>query len=99
MWCLANNYTIVSFNGATPEQSCFETDLITRIICRAFQGIGGSGIYSLASLMFYELGPPSTFAGYTSLVSAVFALAFVLGPIFGGLINKSSTWRWIFLPK
>jgi MFS family permease len=67
------------------------------IILRAFQGIGGSGTYSLIVIIFYELVPPEKFASYTSMVSGVLAIGMVTGPLFGGLINNYTTWRWIFL--
>ena len=70
-----------------------------RIVFRALQGIGGSGIYAICTVIFFELVPPEKFASYTSLVSVVFVLSLLLGPILGGVINNSSHWRWIFLLK
>lgn len=70
-----------------------------RIIFRAFQGIGGAGTYSMAFVIFFELVPPEKFASYTSMVSVVFAVAILLGPLLGGAVNKYTTWRWIFLLK
>jgi MFS family permease len=66
---------------------------------RALQGVGGSGTYALVVVIFFELIPPEKFATYTSAVSGVLALALLLGPLLGGLINNYTTWRWIFLLK
>ena len=47
------------------------------------------------------MAPPEEYAKYSAILSSVFALSTLLGPLFGGLINNSqnSTWRWIFLLK
>ncbi|KAL8902863.1 MAG: hypothetical protein Q9207_004328 [Kuettlingeria erythrocarpa] len=63
----------------------------------AMQGIGGAGSYSLVFVIFFEMVPPQKFARYSSMLSAVFALALLLGPLLGGAINNSISWRWIFL--
>ncbi|PWY74483.1 MFS general substrate transporter [Aspergillus sclerotioniger CBS 115572] len=49
------------------------------IVFRAFQGMGGSGIYSVSFLL-----------------SSVYAIANLLGPILGGAITDHTTWRWVF---
>ncbi|KAL9079240.1 MAG: hypothetical protein Q9157_001858 [Trypethelium eluteriae] len=41
--------------------------------------------------------PKAKYALYTSLVSTVFALSLLLGPLIGGAINDNTTWRWVFL--
>ncbi|KAH8722881.1 major facilitator superfamily domain-containing protein [Phaeosphaeriaceae sp. PMI808] len=41
--------------------------------------------------------PPEKIPKAAAAVSVVIAFALVLGPIFGGAINQSSTWRWVFL--
>lgn len=50
-------------------------------------------------VIFFELVPPDKFAGYTSMVSGVLAMALLFGPLLGGIINNFTTWRWIFLLK
>jgi MFS family permease len=47
--------------------------------------------------MFFELVPPEKFATYTSMISGVLAIGIVIGPLFGGVINNFTTWRWVFL--
>ncbi|KAL5041369.1 hypothetical protein BDW71DRAFT_217899 [Aspergillus fruticulosus] len=67
------------------------------IICRALQGIGGAGNYTLCMAITTELVPPVKYAKYASLMSIVYGFSLLLGPILGGTISQSSTWRWIFL--
>lgn len=94
----ANNGSAVR----SSEHPCLDSrqaDSEFRIVCRAFQGIGGSGTYSLSILMVYELVPPPKYPTYTAMSTLVIALAAMLGPVFGGLITARSTWRWVFLLK
>lgn len=66
------------------------------IICRVFQGVGGAGCYSLATVMTYEFVPKDKLGIYGALNAVAVALATLMGPLFGGLINNQTTWRWIF---
>jgi len=50
-------------------------------------------------IIIFELITPEKIPKAAAGVSIVFAFALVLGPIFGGAINESSSWRWIFLFK
>ncbi|KAI0904704.1 putative multidrug resistance protein fnx1 [Ustulina deusta] len=83
----------VAFSGG-----CGGAQTMTQLIVfRVLQGIGGSGLFSLTMIMFYELVPPEEYARYTSVVMVMYTLSLVLGPIFGGLISLRTTWRWVFL--
>jgi len=61
------------------------------------QGVGASGIYSMIMVIAPTLAPPEKFGKYIAMVSTVFILASVLGPILGGAINSHGQWRWVFL--
>jgi predicted MFS family arabinose efflux permease len=50
-------------------------------------------------IIVFELISPEKIPKAAAAVSVVIAFALVLGPIFGGAINQSSTWRWVFLFK
>ena len=77
----------------------FAQSLNQLIACRAMQGIGGSGLYSLSMVIFPEIGPPTMMKWIASLAGAVVALAGVLGPVLGGVITHYTTWRWVFWIK
>lgn len=66
------------------------------IVFRAFQGLGGSGLYSMPLTVLPEITPPETFPLMSALSGIVFAVAAVLGPTLGGVITTQSTWRWVF---
>ncbi|KAI0124705.1 major facilitator superfamily domain-containing protein [Xylariales sp. AK1849] len=71
-------------------------DMTTLIIFRAFQGIGGSGLYSLAQIGLFEIGPRNKSGLLAALIGMTLAVSFVLGPVLGGTISTYATWRWIF---
>lgn len=68
-------------------------------MCRAFQGIGASGLYSLTQISLVEVGPVDKPSLMGAMIGATLAVAFVLGPIIGGLISQLSDWRWLFNMK
>lgn len=68
-------------------------------ILRAFQGIGGGGIYTLAFSMSLQMVPPEGLPSLSAIISAAYACSAVLGPILGGLISEHTTWRWVFYMK
>ncbi|KAK4032521.1 major facilitator superfamily transporter [Parachaetomium inaequale] len=70
--------------------------MLQLIIFRAIQGIGGSGIYSLVTVMTPLMVPPAKYPTYVAIISSVFAISSVLGPLLGGAISDHTTWRWVF---
>ncbi|EEY15609.1 conserved hypothetical protein [Verticillium alfalfae VaMs.102] len=66
----------------------------SRSFSELFQGMGGSGIYSLSPIMVSADGPlRPKFATYIAIVTSVFAISSVLGPLLGGAITDNTTWR------
>lgn len=70
-----------------------------RIVFRALQGIGGSGIFSVVFVSVIDICPARWLGPYSAAVSSVFAIASILGPILGGVISDTGDWKWIFLLK
>ncbi|KAF1845850.1 putative MSF multidrug transporter [Cucurbitaria berberidis CBS 394.84] len=70
--------------------------MVQLIVFRAFQGIGGSGLYSLTFVAIMKLISPEKIGFYSGVISSVFAVANLLGPLLGGTISDRTTWRWIF---
>ncbi|KAM3150211.1 hypothetical protein ABEW05_009498 [Botrytis cinerea] len=67
------------------------------IIFRAFQGIGSGGNFALGNIILFELVPKNLYTRYTTFISIVYSISFSLGPVLGGALNHSKTWRWVFL--
>lgn len=63
------------------------------------QGIGGSGIYSNVFVIVTKIITPDKIGLYTGILTSVFAIASLLGPILGGVIVDNTTWRWVFFLK
>ena len=69
------------------------------IVFRALQGIGGSGLYTMCTIIALSAVPPSRIGEMATYVSLTQAVAVVLGPILGGAITHQTytdNWRWIF---
>ena len=66
------------------------------IVFRALQGIGGGAIYALSFILIGFLFPPEKRAKMQALVSGLWGIASILGPLAGGVITQYWSWRWIF---
>lgn len=69
------------------------------IVFRSLQGMGGAGGFSLTMLMTYEIVPKEKIPLYGSFYSVAVAVSTLLGPLLGGAINDTTTWRWVFYFK
>lgn|SRR5688572_8989304 len=73
--------------------------ILCSIICRAFQGIGASGLYSLTQIGLVEVGPSHRPSVIGALIGSTLAFAFIIGPLVGGAVAHLSDWRWLFNMK
>lgn len=46
-----------------------------------------------------QLVPVTEYGKYIGIISSVFAIASVAGPLIGGAIASNTSWRWVFLLK
>lgn len=63
---------------------------------RAIQGLGAGGIFPVASAVIGDTFPPEKRGSALGVIGAVFGLAFVIGPVIGGVLLAFS-WHWLFL--
>ena len=72
------------------------TSMNQLIAFRAFQGLGGGVLMSLAFVIVGDLFAPAERGKIQGVVAAVFGLASVVGPTLGGFLTDTLSWNWIF---
>jgi EmrB/QacA subfamily drug resistance transporter len=66
------------------------------VLFRAIQGLGGGAIYALAFIIVGVIYPPDQRAKMQGIISGIWGIASILGPLAGGIIVEHWSWRWIF---
>lgn len=65
------------------------------LIGRSIQGLGSGGIFPVASAVIGDTFPREKRGSALGLIGAVFGVAFMIGPILGGVLLLAH-WRWLF---
>jgi EmrB/QacA subfamily drug resistance transporter len=73
------------------------SSMVVLIVGRGVQGIGAGGILSLSLIIFGDLFTGPRRGQMQGFITAVWGLASIVGPLLGGLIVDSWSWRWVFL--
>ena len=66
------------------------------IMARIALGIGGGLLLPLAASVLADCTPPNQLTKYLALLTAINASGAAAGPVLGGLLTDSLSWRWIF---
>jgi EmrB/QacA subfamily drug resistance transporter len=66
------------------------------IIFRGIQGIGGGILVTSVFIVIADLFPPEKRGKYMGIVTSIYGLASIIGPLLGGIIIDHLNWRWIF---
>ena len=76
---------------------CGTADTMTQLIVYRFiQGLGGGGLMISSQAITGDLIPPRVRGTYMAPMGAMFGIASILGPIIGGWLTDSVSWRWTF---
>ena len=75
--------------GAAPSMEAL-------VLFRAVQGLGGGAIYALSFIVVGILYPPQERAKVQGIISGIWGVAAILGPLAGGIIVEHWSWRWAF---
>jgi EmrB/QacA subfamily drug resistance transporter len=76
-------------------------NLPTLILFRALQGVGAGGVQPIATTILGDIYHPTERAHVQGLVSSVFGVAAVLGPLLGAFLVEQGSWQlvfWVNLP-
>ncbi|MEV0132828.1 MDR family MFS transporter [Dactylosporangium sp. NPDC050688] len=71
-------------------------DMAQLIGFRAVQGLGGGGLMVGALALIAELVPPRQSGRLMGLFGTMMPVAFIAGPLLGGLFTDHLSWRWAF---
>jgi DHA2 family multidrug resistance protein len=66
------------------------------IIARIFQGLGGGGLQPLSQAILFETFPVAEHGLAMAVFGMGVVMAPILGPVVGGWITDTLTWRWVF---
>jgi EmrB/QacA subfamily drug resistance transporter len=66
------------------------------VFLRALQGIGAGGNFALAYIVVSEVSAPEERGRMMGLISFVWGVSSVMGPLLGGFIVTYLTWPWVF---
>lgn len=67
-------------------------DFTHMLIGRSLQGIGGGGIITLTAILIADIVPLNERPKYFGMLSAIWSLGTVVGPVIGGCFAEKVTW-------
>ena len=66
------------------------------ILGRAIAGLGGAGVLCGSLVIISRSVPLKVRPNFTGLIGGMFGIASVSGPLMGGALTDSVSWRWCF---
>ena len=70
--------------------------MLQLVLFRALQGIAAGVIMANSFAIIGDLFPPAERGKWQGLLSAVFGISSVVGPLLGGWLTDGAGWRWVF---
>jgi EmrB/QacA subfamily drug resistance transporter len=86
----------VALFGAGSALCGLATSAAMLIAFRVLQGLGGGMIMPVSMSVLAQTAGPQQIGRVMSVVGVPMLLGPILGPVIGGLIVSSASWRWIF---
>ena len=82
--------------GLASALCALSANLWQLVAARALQGIGGAGLMAMAQASIANVVSPRERGRYQGYMASTWGVASIAGPIIGGWITDTLTWRWIF---
>lgn len=70
--------------------------MLELVIARGLQGIGAGAMMSMPRATIGDIFTPKERGRWMGVIGAVFGLSSIIGPLLGGWITDSFSWRWVF---
>lgn len=71
-------------------------DFTVMLIERCVQGVGGGGNIAMTQIIFCDMIPLRQQPRYFSMVLASWSIGSIIGPVVGGSLVETVSWRWCF---
>ena len=73
------------------------TSLTEMVLFRAVQGVSGAFLIPLAQATLFDINPREKHGQAMALFGGGVMIGPILGPVLGGWLTDSFSWRWVFL--
>lgn len=70
--------------------------MLELVLARGVQGIGAGAMMSMPRATVGDIFNPKERGRWMGVMGAVFGLSSILGPVIGGWITDTISWRWVF---
>jgi EmrB/QacA subfamily drug resistance transporter len=88
-------FAIAMFTGASVL--CGLADSLSQLVFfRVLQGVGGGMLTPVGMAMLFRTFPPEERVRASSILTVPTAAAPAIGPVLGGLLVTTLSWRWVF---
>ena len=71
-------------------------NLTQLIVFRGLQGIGAGVLMSMVFTTISSIFPPASRGKIQGVFTSIFGFASIVGPLLGGYLTDSLSWRWVF---